>query len=306
MTDPREGLRANRPLIGILLFVLGLSMASTQAGFSKLLAESLPFLFVVWGRFTVFVLICLPLTLWRHGAGALIPPQPHLHFARAGLLLVASAAFIWAISGMPLANAIAIVFVYPFIVTALSPLALKEAVPKSSWLAVITGFLGVLVVIRPDPTGVDWHALLALAAGSCFGVHLLITRRLTASSPPLITATATAVVSCVALTLVIPFNWQTPTGHEFFLFMVMGGLGAASQLLTITACAKAPMPTLAPFGYTEIIAATLVGYLLFGDFPDAVTWIGIVIIVASGIAIALAARHQSRMQLISRTRPPAH
>ncbi len=297
-------------LIGIGLFVLGLTCASTQAGLSKLLAESLPFLFVVWGRFTVFLLVCLPILLHRHGLRGLRLPQPHLHLWRGLLLLVASVAFIWAISGMALANAIAIVFVYPFLVTALSPLVLKERVPKSSWFAVVAGFAGVLVVIRPEAGftlgGIDWHALLALAAGSCFGIHLLITRRLTASSPPLITASATALVSVVVLSLAVPFNWQTPSGAQFGIFLVMGSLGAASQLLTIFAISRTPMPTLAPFGYSEIVAATLVGLVLFGDFPDATTWIGIAIIVASGLVIAIAARHQTRIQLISRTRPPAH
>ncbi len=297
-------------LIGIGLFVLGLTCASTQAGLSKLLAESLPFIFVVWGRFAVFLLVCLPMVIWRHGLRGLRLPQPHLHLWRGLLLLVASVAFIWAISGMPLANAIAIVFVYPFLVTALSPLVLKERVPKTSWVAVVAGFVGVLVVIRPETDvalgGIDWHALLALAAGSCFGIHLLITRRLTASSPPLITASATALVSVVVLSLAVPFNWQTPSGTQFAIFLVMGSFGAASQLLTIFAVSRAPMPTLAPFGYSEIVAATLVGLVLFGDFPDATTWIGIAIIVASGLVIALAARHQTRIQLISRTRPPAH
>ena len=289
---------------GIVLFVMGLFCASIQAGMSKYLTASLPLLLIVWGRFAVFLVISLSVALWRHGPAELVPPQPHLHALRGLLLMAASVAFIGAIAGIPLANAISIVFIYPFIVTALAPWLLRERVPHATWIAIATGFIGVLVVIRPGWEGIDWHALLALAAGSCFAIHLLITRRLTASAAPLITANATAFVGTACLSLALPFVWEPLTWNQIGILLLMGSFASASQLFTILGCSKTEMSTLAPFGYTEIIGATTVGYLMFGDFPDAMTWLGIAIIVLSGLYIAARTR-RTRVQLISRTRPPA-
>jgi drug/metabolite transporter (DMT)-like permease len=295
---------ASATTVSIVLFVLGLSCASLQSGFSKLLVSELSPLFVVWGRFAGFLVIVLVIVLWRHGRVGLRPPQPVLQGLRALLLVAASVAFIAAIRAMPLADAIAIVFVYPFIVTASAPLVLGERVPLSSWIAVATGFVGVLVVVRPGFGDTDWHALLALAAGTCFGAHLLVTRQLRTSAPPLVTATSTAFIGTLVLSATLPFVWQPLAMNQVLLMVLVGVFGAASQLLAIIACGKAEMSVLAPFGYTEIISATLVGFVMFGDFPDWVAWAGIAVIVASGICIAYGQR-RTRVPLISRTRPPA-
>ena len=270
---------------GIALFIAGVCFAALQQGLAKSLVAVLPVLLVAWGRYAVSTLVLVPVALGRHGRAALSPAQPGLQVVRGLLLVGASVSFIAAIQGMPMADATALIFIYPFLVTAASPLFLGERVSAANWLAVAAGFVGVIVVVRPSMAGIDGHALLAVTAGACFGVHLLITRRLAQGTPPLVTATATSVVGAVALAPALGFVWQTLTGAQVALLIVVGLTATASQFLVILACARAPTTTLAPFGYVEIVAATAVGWLLFGDFPDARTWTGVAVIVASGLYI---------------------
>ena len=149
--------------IGIALFILGVIFASLQSGLAKQLTATLPVLLIVWGRYFSFLVIVLVVTLWRYGQSALPPPRPHAQALRGILLVSSTIFFVGAVKGMPLADAIAIIFIYPFIVTALAPVVLGERVPLSSWMAVVTGFVGVLLVVRPGSTGVNWRTMLALA-----------------------------------------------------------------------------------------------------------------------------------------------
>jgi len=284
-TDERVGL-------GTALFIAGVCFAAMQQGLAKGLVMALPVLLVVWGRYVVSTLVLVPVALTRHGTAAFRPARPVLQVVRGLLLVGSSTCFIAAISSMPIADATALIFIYPFLVTAASPVFLGERVTLGGWLAVITGFIGVVIVLRPTMAGVDVHALLALATGVFFGVHLLITRRLSQSSPPLVTATVTAVVGTVALApaVVVMGSWMSGTEAATLIFV---GLAAtASQFLVLLACARAPMTTLAPFGYTEIVAATAVGWIMFGDFPDGRAWFGIAIIVGAGLYI-VRRRHRS-------------
>lgn len=291
-------------MAGVVLFIAGQFFGSLNGALSKSLAPELPVLMIVWGRFVGFLLLVIGPALQRHGMAAVAPARPVLHVARGLLLVGATIGFVGAVSGMPLADAIALIFIYPFLVTALAPLLLGERVALSSWVAVICGFVGVLVVMRPTFDGIDPHALFAIGGGTCFGLHLMVTRGLTASSPPLVTMTTSAIVGAVLLTAALPFIWQTPTAGQWLVLAEIALASTLAQILTTLACNRAGMALLAPFGYCEIVWATVLGLAMFGDFPDTLTWLGIAIIVASGVYIALAANGR-RLPLVSRTRPPA-
>lgn len=272
---------------GIILVIVGLSLASLADGFSKLLAPGLSVLMVVWGRF-VFNLACvLPIALKRHGLRALLPDRLGLQITRGLLMLAATLSFIAALYGMPLADALAIAFAYPFVVTALSPVMLGETVTHRHWLAVLGGFAGVLVVIRPGFETISTHTMLALLASVCFAVHLLITRKLSTSAPAFVTITFSSFIGAAVMTVGLPFFWQPVSGDQWLLLALSGAGAAAAHVAINRAYTLAPAATLAPIGYTEIVAAAAVGYVMFGDFPDAVTWIGVAIISASGVYIAM-------------------
>lgn len=289
--------------VGILTFVTALVFGSMHSGLSKALTEDLSVPLIIWWRYLGLFLVVVPWALIRYGRAAVVPARPWLHVLRGLLIIVASFSFLGAVSGMPLADTLAIVFVYPFIVTALAPLLLGERVGLSIWIAVLTGFVGVLVVVRPGFTEVDGYVLLALMTGASFALVLLVTRKLAVASPPTVTATWTATLGLVIVGLSLPFIWVTPTLEQLIVLAVMTAFAAASQLLTMHAFSKADAAVLAPFGYSEIVTATAVGFVMFGDFPTPVTWLGIVVIIASGIYIAIAGR-PIRLPLLSRSRTP--
>jgi drug/metabolite transporter (DMT)-like permease len=290
--------------IGILSFVTALVFGSMHSGLSKALTEDLSVPLIIWWRYLGLFLVVVPWALIRYGRAAVIPARPWLHVLRGLLIIVASFSFLGAVSGMPLADTLALVFVYPFIVTALAPLVLGERVGLAIWIAVFTGFLGVLIVMRPGVTEIDGYVLMALLTGATFALVLLVTRKLSVASPPTVTATWTATLGLVIVGLLLPFIWVTPTLHQLMVLGVMSAFAAVSQLLTMHAFSKADAPVLAPFGYSEIVTATVVGLVLFGDFPAPVTWVGILVIVASGIYIAIAGR-PIKLPLLSRSRTPS-
>lgn len=277
---------ANMPLAGISLFLSALFLAALHVGMSKILAADLPVLLVVWGRYIVYLLLVLPVAISLHGRAAFFPPKPGLQTVRGLLIAVSTLMFILAVSGAPVAETTAIIFVYPFIMMAFAPLVLGERNSGSGWLAIGAGFAGVLIVMRPGFGAVGWYGLFAFAAGVTIGTHFLITRRIGSSVPPLITAAFTAIIGTIVLSLTLPWIWQPLTLPQMALMVGIGIAATFSQIFMIMACNRADMATLAPFSFIEILFATMVGFTFFAEFPDAVAWLGIVVVAGSGLYIA--------------------
>ena len=278
------------PLKGIALYVAAMAIVPLMDGIAKHLSDEMSVLQVSWARYFAHFAILLPLVLIKHRPAQLLPRQPFLQVVRGGLLLISTVCFFWSISLMPLADALAIVFVSPLVVTALSPWLLGETVGLRRWSAVIVGFLGACIIIRPGPEMLSSGAPFALAAGVCYALYLISTRRLAGSAPPSITLFYTALVGAIVLSLAVPFAWTTPDMSQIVLMAGLGLIAAIGHFLVIKAFDSAPASLLAPYGYSEIVMATAVGYLVFGDFPDSWTWAGIAIVIASGVYISLRER----------------
>ncbi|MEX0921152.1 MAG: DMT family transporter [Rhodovibrionaceae bacterium] len=274
---------AAQPLTGILLVCGAMTVVPVMDGIAKYLSSDFPVLQIVWARYFFHFLILLPVLLWRYGPTAFQVPRPGVQILRGGLLLASTLLFFLAISTMPLADALALVFVSPLVVTALSPLILKEPVGIRRWSAVVVGFLGALIIIRPGFEVFSGGALLALAAGCVYGSYLLATRKLSRQAPPLVTLGYTALLGAVVMTAVLPFVWVTPAWDQLALMLAMGLIAACGHFMLIKGFEHAEAAVLAPCTYFEIIMMTLVGYVAFGDFPDSWTWVGIAVIVASGL-----------------------
>jgi len=263
---------------GILLFIFAQFCASWQAGFSKLAVSELPVMMVVWGRFAGVLVVAIVLAAVTITPAQLMPNRPWLYVLRGALLALASVAFVITTKTVPLADAIAVAFVYPFIVTALAPWILKELVSTVTWLAVATGFIGVLIVVRPGMAGFDPLIFGALIAGVAFAIVLVLTGVLAPRAPPVVTVLWTALTSVVITSVALPFVW--------FVLGLVGSFAAAGNLLQLYAAQKCDVSILAPFGYTEIVTMTVIGVILFGDWPDYVTLLGMAIIVGSGLIVA--------------------
>lgn len=280
----------DRPLVGILLVVGAMSVVPFMDAIAKHLSAHLPVLQVVWARYFFHFCLIFPLVLLRYGPARLLPAKPVLQLVRGALLLASTALFFAAIAYMPLADALALVFVSPLIVTALSPWVLGETVGLRRRIAVVVGFCGALLIIRPGFGTLQWPALLALSAGIVFGLYFLSTRRLAGSAPPLVTLTYTAAVGAVLMSLILPAFWVTPSLSDLGAMAAMGLIAATGHFMLIKSFDFAPASLLAPFTYSEIVMTTLLGLVWFGDFPGAWTWAGIAIIVASGLYISIRER----------------
>ena len=283
-------LPATRPLAGILLMLAAMSLVPLMDGIAKFLSGHYPVMQVVWARYAFHFTLLLPVVLWRHGSVGLHSRRPGLQLIRGLCLLGSTVLFFAAISRMPIADALSLVFIAPLVVTAASPWVLGESVGVRRWSAVIVGFMGALIIIRPGFGNLHLGTLLALGAGLVYACYVLVTRRLSGSDAPLTTLLYTGGVGAVLTSLTLPWVWHTPAPAHLGLMVAMGAIAISGHFLIIRALDQAPASLLSPYSYSEIVMATIIGYLVFGDFPDSWTWAGIGVVVGSGVYIALRER----------------
>lgn len=276
---------ASRPLLGVALMALGVSILPLMDGLAKHLSAEYHVVQVTWARYLFHFLLLAALLLWRLPLRELVPRHPGLQMLRSGCLLSTTLCYFGAIAFLPLANALALAFIGPLVSTALSPWLLGERAGPGRWLAVVVGFAGTLVVIRPGWAAFEWASLLGVGAGVSYGLYQLTTRRLSGSGRPSVTLFYTSVFGFAVLSLMVAPFWTAPDLVGWGGMLAMGSVGALAHFLIISAFEYAPAPVLAPVSYMEMAAAVLVGWLVFGDFPDAFTWTGIALIVLSGLLV---------------------
>jgi drug/metabolite transporter (DMT)-like permease len=292
----RSNAASGLPVAGILLLLAALTILPVMDGCAKLLSRDLPVYEVSWARYVVHWVLLAPLLLARYGRQAFRPTKMGMQLARSTALLVSTVLFFFGLAYMPQANTLALFFVSPLIATALAPFVLGEKVGPRRVIAVAVGFVGALIIIRPGIGVFRWPALFGLSAGLGYAFYALATRRLAGSAPPLVTAGFTALVGAVVLSLTAPLYWVAPSLVDIGLMLAIGGIAALGHYLVILSYERAAASLLAPFGYYEIIGAVVVGYVLFGDFPDRWTWLGIAVLAASGIYISLRERRLGRQR----------
>lgn len=291
-------------LVGIALFVTAFAVMPLMDAVAKHLSASLPVPEVTWARYFFHFAFLAPMVLYRYGLSALHPPQFPLQVVRGGFLLGATLFFFAAIAVAPIADVLAIAFVSPLLVTLLSPLLLKERVGIYRLGAVLVGFAGTCVIIRPGFGDISVGSMFALGTGLMYAFYSIATRKLAGSAPPMVTLTFTAFLGTAVLSLAMPFYWTAPSLPEIGWMALMGLLGASGHYFFIKAFDYAEASFLAPFAYTEIVMATVVGYVFFSDFPDAWTWTGASIVIASGVFISLRERWLARRPRPGRATPP--
>ena len=184
-----------------------------------------------------------------------------------------------------MAKALTLAFVAPLVTTALSPFFLKESVSVKLWIAVIIGFIGSLVVIRPGIIEFNLATVAALGTGCFYGVYLIITRKLHSTDNPLLTLLITGIVGATVSTLLVPIVWVNPTNMQWLWLSIMGIFACLGHIFLIYSLKYADASKLAPFGYFEIITNIILGYFFFKDFPDFWTFLGLAIIISSGFYI---------------------
>ncbi len=270
-----------RTLTGIAMALAAMLLFSGMDGISKFLAVDYHPLEIAAMRHVFTTLALLPFVI--RSPSALRASRPLLQIGRGLCMYCSSIFFIFGLSHLPIADASAIGFVAPLLVTALSIPFLGEKVGIRRWSAVIVGFTGVMVVVRPGTGAFDPAALYPLVSAVAWALGLILTRIMHNSDQVLTTIFYSTLVGLVAGGAALPFVWQTPDLEGLALMAAMGVLSAISQTLLIAAFARAAASILAPFSYSQMLWSTLIGYFVFSTIPDAVTWTGAVIIIASGI-----------------------
>ena len=189
-----------------------------------------------------------------------------------------------------MAKALTLAFVAPLITTALSPFILKEKVGLKRWSAVIVGFLGSLIVIRPGFIDFNLATIAGLGTGFFYGIYLIVTRKLHTSDNPLLTLLLTGVVGLILGTFIVPFVWINLSLNQWMLLALMGIFACLGHFFLILSLKYADASKLAPLGYFEIVTNVILGYYFFSDLPDYWSWLGLLIIVMSGIYISFRER----------------
>ena len=286
-------------------------LAPVADAIAKLLGTSVPLPQVVMIRFAVQALVLIPLVwatgrLWRMRGRVL-----WLTLLRTVIHIMGILAMFTALTYLPLADAIAIVFVMPFFMLILGKFVLKEEVGIRRLCACLVGFVGTLLVVQPSFVSVGWPALLPVFVAANFSVFMLITRQIAKQTDPIGLQAVSGVMAVVIMAPLIgigsafgfaPLVPILPDGYQWFLLISIGVLGTLAHLLMTWSLRYAPAATLAPMQYLEIPFATLLGWLIFADLPNTLASVGIVITIMAGLYIIL--REQATARLLAQQVPP--
>jgi drug/metabolite transporter (DMT)-like permease len=269
-----------------LFVVAGLFLASLDATAKWLLRDHLLVL-VIWARYAGQMLVVTPFALAAGGPGVLQTRRLPLQLARSAMLLLATICFFGGLTYLPLAEATSISFLAPLFVVTLSWPVLGERAPRARWVSAIVGFVGVLIVLRPGSAVFHPAALLMIGMALADALYGLLTRKLAGENPHT-SLFYSALVGTIGMSLALPFAAGTglPSPRDGALFLLLGLLAGLGHWFLIRAYARAPAALLTPFSYLKMLWATLYGWLLFGQLPDAISGLGMAVIVGSGLALA--------------------
>jgi len=286
MENTREHGRAMVMMITAMLMLPGID------AIAKWLSGSISSGQVTWSRFFFQIILMSPLLLKT--SGPWLNSALYLHAARGTLIALATLLFFSGLAYLPIADAISIFFIEPLLVTLLSAFFLGEAVGWRRLSAIVIGFVGAMVIIRPSFAEVGWAVLYPLGAALCFSVYIILTRKMVRSEDPIRLQFFGGVFGFIVMSIALLFGTSQeigmltavwPTQFEWMLLGTLGLVATAGHLFVVHAFRRAPVSVLAPFQYVEIIGATIFGLLIFDDFPDPITWLGISIIVGSGVYV---------------------
>ncbi|MCQ0987703.1 DMT family transporter [Jiella marina] len=281
-------------LTGILLTLTAGTVFAVQDSLGKYLTGLMPVLQVIWGRYMFQTLLTGGVLLARQGPGFLKTAHPVLQGLRGAALLVTTGLMYSAFSQVPLADATAVLFFTPILITVFSVLFLKERIGIHRIGAVIGGFIGMLVILQPGFSAIDPALFLAVAAAFTNVGYLMLTRRLSGRDDSAATMFNTSAPGTIVLTLIVIPIWETPQPVPFALMVTIGFVGAFGHFLLIRGFSHAPASLLSPFLYIQVLAASVLSVVVFGDPLRPSTALGAAILVFCGLYIWWRENHGPR------------
>ncbi len=281
-----ESARTGDKLRGILFLIIAVGCFGAVDGLSKMLIDTQSFGQIMLARYALALPLLLAVTSPAKWPGLFRTQSVMWQIIRGLLPVIIGGLMVFAVTFLPLAEATVILFAGPFFVVALSGWLLDEKVSLSSWIGVAVGFLAVLIVARPGFDELSQYALFPAVAAVFYALFQLLTRRLgTLGEAPVTTLAWTLVVgNAVAIPLAIA-DWQPPSATGWMLILAVGITFGAGQYFLAKAFALAPANVLTPFTYFQILSAVIFGVVVFGDIPDAWTFLGIAMILAAGLYV---------------------
>ncbi len=277
--------------VGMMLMILSMFMAPVVGTMGKWMSSSISAGEIAWGRFFFQFIFLLPFAIAaRRGMG----PHIGLQILRGALMALATLLFFAAVRVLPLADAMAIFFVEPLILTIMSSYFLGETIGWRRWTAILVGFSGALIVIQPSYRVFGLEAVFPIGTAFCLAGYLVLTRRLVVKGDALMLQVSSSLFGCLTLALALvvghTLEFETltltwPTSFQWSYFAIMAAIATVVHLLIVYAFRLARASILAPFQYIEIISATTLGFFVFGEFPDSEKWLGILVIIVSGLYV---------------------
>ncbi|WP_092146329.1 DMT family transporter [Bradyrhizobium sp. NFR13] len=274
-------------------------LASSDAMAKYLSRTGMPSVEIAWIRFLVFVVILLPIVLAPASGNPMRSARPLLQVFRGLGLLCSSIFFIMALGYLPIAEATATGFISPLFVTGLSVLFLGEKVGLRRWTATIAGLVGVLIIVRPGTAAFQPGTIFPIISALGWATALVLTRKISGADRAITTMAFSAITGFLVLSVIVPFYWIAPSWTQIALGVGIGVAATVGHWIVVLAFRFADASVLAPFSYVQLVWVTLIGFFVFGEAPDAVTFAGAAIIIASGVYTA----HRERVRRAQVTAP---
>jgi drug/metabolite transporter (DMT)-like permease len=283
---PGQGSRSSDDLQKAIVFVILAVLVLPIVNACAKLLDGYSIVQITWARYAGHFLFMMLVFAPRYGRDLLRTTRPKMQLTRSSLHCLSAFLNFYALGFVALPTATAIAFTAPLIVTALAPLVLSERIGFARWLAVGAGFIGTLVVVRPGTDGQSWAMTLLLLSAANSAVIQLMSRKLAQHDGAAVSNTYMVLVGFVLMSLPLPWIWQDPADlPDTLLFVAIGITGGLGHYFLVRAFELAPAGFVSPFTYGQILGATLLSYLIFGQLPDTWTWLGVAVIVASGLFI---------------------
>ncbi|MFO1083895.1 MAG: DMT family transporter [Reyranellaceae bacterium] len=283
--------RVSRPIVGLSLMCAACALFPIMNGFVKLLAATYDPAQIVWFRITVHLVLVAAVFVPRLGLGLFRTRRIGLQAGSSIMMLSSTLCFFFAVKNVPVAEAIAVSFVAPLAVVFLAWPLLGERITPVRLGAVLVGFAGVLVVIRPGSAVFQWSSVLIVGSALCYATYQIIIRRVAGVDHPATSIFYSVLLGTVLMSIIVPFVWKTPVSPaDWALLCSLGALGGLGHYCIAQAMTYASANFLAPFNYTQMIGSVIVGYLMFAEVPDLFVWLGSALIVGAGLMVGWQSR----------------
>lgn len=284
---------------GVMLIVLAALCFAVLDTATKYASQLAPVLMLLWFRYAFQAVVTFALRFPVQGLRLLSTPNPRFQTLRGVLLLTTSACSFFGLQYLPVGEFTAMVMLSPLVATAMAAWILKNPVSQQRWLLMVAGLAGVLLVIRPGGQVFSWALLFPVVLVTTYAWFQVLTSRLSGDENPYTTHFYTGLVGALVMSPIVLFSWSTAALLAHWpWFVLIGFMGTFGHLMLIRAYMRASAPILTPFLYSQIAFATLAGWLVFNHAPDALAWLGIAVIAASGVGNALlSARELARLRL---------